>query len=101
MSDNREILQYFRYEHLPEGPLRITSMNFAEFAQAVEDNLPGGLQKTLSLYALLIAKDAAVRAALNIPKDDAPFDVDDGPVNIVGFVELDETDPAIVTEVTR
>lgn len=60
------ILRYFAYEHLPEGPLRDTSAKFAALAADVDETLPNGPEKSTALRKLLEAKDAAVRAALDL-----------------------------------
>lgn len=63
------IMRYFTYEHLPEGPLRDTSQRCAELANHLEANLPGGPEKSTALRKLLETKDAAVRAALDSPRE--------------------------------
>jgi hypothetical protein len=60
------ILRYFSFRHLPEGPLRETSANFYSLAAKVDVTLPDGAEKSTSLRKLLEAKDAAVRAALDV-----------------------------------
>jgi hypothetical protein len=59
-----QILKYFRFEHLPEGPLRSASQPFCEMAKQVAEILPQGPERTTCLRKLLEAKDCAVRAAL-------------------------------------
>lgn len=66
-----EILRYFAYAHLPE-PLRTVSARFAELAHSVADYLPPGDERKVALRKLLQSKDAAVRAALDIPKPVPP-----------------------------
>lgn len=66
-----EILRYFAYGHLPE-PLRTVSARFAELAYGVADYLPDGDERKAALRKLLESKDAAVRAALDIPKPVPP-----------------------------
>ena len=56
------VLQYFKYEHLPEK-LQVISKPFSELASMVADG-PGNPETTVALRKLLEAKDAAVRAAL-------------------------------------
>ena len=63
--NDEPILQFFRYEHLPER-LQEISQPFAELAHAVERNLPRNPERTVALRKLLEAKDAAVRAQLFI-----------------------------------
>lgn len=61
------ILEYFQYNHLPEGPLRDTSAMFNTLAWKVAKTLPDGAEKSTALRKLLEGKDAAVRAALSTP----------------------------------
>lgn len=60
------ILRYFAYGHLPEGPLRDMSSIMANYAGYLDVVLPAGAEKATALRKLLEAKDAAVRAALDI-----------------------------------
>jgi hypothetical protein len=60
------IMRFFSYDHLPEGYLKGTSRAFAELAKKVEGGLPNGPEKSTALRKLLEAKDAAVRAALDL-----------------------------------
>lgn len=60
---NEPMLQWFRYDHLPEH-LRAQSKPFCDLATAVVDTLPRCAERTVALRKLLEAKDAAVRAAL-------------------------------------
>lgn len=64
------ILRYFAFDHLPEGPVRTTSKGFAALAFVLAEHLPDGAEKSTSLRKLLEAKDAAVRAALDLPTED-------------------------------
>lgn len=64
MPEGSPILKYFKYGHLPEH-LQSISKPFCELAQELEDNLPGGPEKSAGLRKLLEAKDCAVRAFLN------------------------------------
>ncbi|MEZ0261062.1 MAG: hypothetical protein ACAH80_08630 [Alphaproteobacteria bacterium] len=57
------ILQYFKFDHLPEK-LQPISRTFHATASWVDQNLPNGAEKTVALRKLLEGKDAAVRAAL-------------------------------------
>lgn len=59
------IMRYFDYQHLPES-LQGVSRQFRTLAWWVEDNLPAGPEKSTALRKLLEAKDAAVRAALDL-----------------------------------
>ena len=63
------IMRYFEFGHLPEGPLRAASLLFAHLAREVDSMLPDGAEKSTALRKLLEAKDAAVRAALDVPKE--------------------------------
>lgn len=62
------ILRYFDFEHLKD-PLRDISADFATLAYEMEMLLPNGPEKSTALRKLLEAKDAAVRAALDISKE--------------------------------
>lgn len=57
------LLQFFRYEHLPEN-LRAVSAPFGVMAQRIVENLPRNPERTVALRKLLEAKDAAVRSVL-------------------------------------
>lgn len=61
------LLRYFDYRHLPAGPLRETAGAFAGLAERIDTTLPAGPEKTVALRKILEAKDAAVRAALDLP----------------------------------
>lgn len=61
-----ELLSYFRYDHLPER-LQAISRPFGMLAIEVANRRPGNHQTVLALTHLLQAKDAAVRAALELP----------------------------------
>lgn len=60
------ILRFFSIIHLKPGPLRQTSAWFADLAVLVDDALPDSAEKSVALRKLLEAKDAAVRAALDL-----------------------------------
>lgn len=63
-----ELLQYFRYDHLPEH-LQKVSRPFAELASQILVLCPAaGQQREWALSLLLLAKDAAVRASLEAVK---------------------------------
>jgi hypothetical protein len=57
------MLQFFRYEHLPEK-LQAVSKPWCDLAHHVVDTLPQSPERTVALRKLLEGKDAAVRAAL-------------------------------------
>ena len=60
---NDRMLQFFRYEHLPEN-LRAVSAPFGRLAQQIVENLPSNPERTVALRKLLEAKDCAVRCVL-------------------------------------
>lgn len=59
-----EILKFFRFGHLPEGPLRNMSAAFADAAMLVVIEAKPCAERTVALRKLLEGKDAAVRACL-------------------------------------
>lgn len=67
------ILRFFGHDHLPE-PLRLVSSGFADLAVVMDDFLPDGPEKSVMLRKLLEAKDAAVRAALDLPRLEGPVE---------------------------
>jgi hypothetical protein len=62
-EDIEPIIQFFRYEHLPEH-LQAVSAPFSLLAINLVDSLPRNPERTVALRKLLEAKDAAVRAKL-------------------------------------
>ena len=58
-----EMLQWFAFSHLPEGPMRETSRMFCHLAFMVVRTIPRSPERTVALRKLLEGKDAAVRAA--------------------------------------
>jgi len=58
-----DIMQYFKWEHLPER-LQAISKPFGELAERLDRDLKPGAEKSVALRKLLESKDAAVRAAL-------------------------------------
>lgn len=60
---NDPLLQFFRYEHLPEH-LQAVSAPFGRLALQIHENLPRNAERTVCLRKLLEAKDAAVRTVL-------------------------------------
>lgn len=58
------ILQYFKYDHLPEA-LQDVSQPFCELAHILNDNLPRNAETSTALRKLLEAKDCAVRAVIH------------------------------------
>lgn len=67
MSD--QFLRYFKFDHLPPH-LQEVSRLFAEVAHEVYHRLPAGSETSTALRKLLEGKDAAVRAALDLPRED-------------------------------
>lgn len=57
------MLQFFKYEHLPER-LRAASEPFCVLAEKVAADHPSNPERTVALRKLLEAKDAAVRSLL-------------------------------------
>ena len=57
------LLQFFAYEHLPEG-LQEISKPFSTLAHTMSAVLPLNAETTVMLRKLLEAKDCAVRARL-------------------------------------
>lgn len=57
------MLQFFKYDHLPEH-LQAVSKPFAELADQIVNTLPSNPERTVALRKLLEAKDCAVRAVL-------------------------------------
>ena len=60
------ILQFFKYDHLPEK-LQGVSRPFCELAARMAENLPPGAEVSAGLRKLLEAKDCAVRAMVPAP----------------------------------
>ena len=58
------ILKFFKYDHLPEGPLRQTSRECAQLATHMTASCPKNPELTAGLRKLLEAKDCFVRAQL-------------------------------------
>ena len=57
------LLQFFKYEHLPDT-LQAVSKPFGELAEALVQELPQNPERAVALRKLLEAKDCAVRALL-------------------------------------
>lgn len=57
------LLQFFRFEHLPDN-LQAISKPFGILAQQLLDKLPPNPERTVALRKLLESKDCAVRAAI-------------------------------------
>lgn len=67
-SPSQRLLAYFSYKHLPEN-LQQISKPLCDLANAMEQNLPDGPEKTTGLRKLLEAKDCFVRSALPEPEE--------------------------------
>jgi hypothetical protein len=63
VDEQDPMLQFFRYEHLPEH-LQAMSRPFGVLARQLVENLPRNPERTVALRKLLEAKDCAVRALL-------------------------------------
>ena len=61
---SKHIVEYFEYKHLPEH-LQVVSKPFGELANAMNENLADGPEKSAGLRKLLEAKDCMVRASLD------------------------------------
>ena len=59
------IIKYFEYSHLPIH-LQVISKPIGDLARAFDGLLPDSAEKTTGLRKLLEAKDAFVRAALDV-----------------------------------
>lgn len=57
------IMKYFAFKHLPSS-LQDVSASVAVLAEAMEETLPDGPEKSAGLRKLLEAKDCFVRAKL-------------------------------------
>jgi len=57
-----EILCFFTYRHLQQGPLRDVSRRFAELAHSINVEVASSEEKLAGLRKLLEAKDCMVRA---------------------------------------
>jgi hypothetical protein len=58
------LLQFFKFDHLPKGPMQETSQRFAELAVTLEEILPTNPETTVAFRKLLEAKDCAVRSLI-------------------------------------
>lgn len=65
MGDSSPILKHFAYAHLPPD-LADTSRRFADLAEILVTTLPECEELSVALRKLLEAKDAAVRATLEV-----------------------------------
>jgi ferritin-like protein len=58
------LLQFFKFAHLPKGPMQETSERFAELATTLDEVLPKNPEATAAFRKLLEAKDCAVRSLI-------------------------------------
>ena len=58
------LLQFFKFEHLPVGPMQETSRKFSELAHELVSTTPSNPEQTVALRKLLEAKDCAVRSLI-------------------------------------
>lgn len=65
MAEQYPILQFFQYAHLPED-LRKISAPFGTLAWKMARTLPKNAETSTALRKLLEAKDAAVRAWIQV-----------------------------------
>jgi hypothetical protein len=63
MPSNDYLLQFFKYDHLPEN-LQKVSEPFCVLAHGMVATLPSNPERTTALRKLLESKDCAVRALL-------------------------------------
>lgn len=63
MEPEETMLQFFKYDHLPEHLQKI-SMPFCLVALDMVDDLPRNPERSACLRKLLEAKDCAVRASI-------------------------------------
>ena len=61
--ENEFLLQFFKYQHLPDH-LQEISKPFCEMANQIVDTLPRNPERTVALRKLLESKDCAVRAKI-------------------------------------
>jgi hypothetical protein len=69
------IMRFFAHDHLPPR-LQPYAARCATLAELQVVSLPDGAELTTGLRKLLEAKDCFVRAALDLPNDEAPADYD-------------------------
>ncbi|MFJ6319697.1 hypothetical protein ACIQJW_26805 [Streptomyces californicus] len=62
------IMRYFQFAHLPEQ-LQAVALPFSKLAYDLYTTLPAGPELSVALRKLLESKDAAVRAALDLPME--------------------------------
>ena len=63
------VLQFFSYSHLPPA-LQLVSKPFCDLAQEIANRAPQSPETAVALRKLLEAKDAAVRAVIDVFNSD-------------------------------
>lgn len=66
MEPTEHIIQFFKFDHLPEA-MQAVSRPFGELATRIVETLPRNPERTVALRKLLESKDAAVRAFIAKP----------------------------------
>lgn len=65
MAESPEwVMKYFKFDHLPAGPLREMSAQFCQLANNLVNSAPRNPERSVALRKLLEAKDAAVRSVI-------------------------------------
>jgi hypothetical protein len=62
----RELVGFFAFDHLPDGPIREASARCSTLALDLVNTLPDSPELTVALRKLLEAKDCAVRCAVRV-----------------------------------
>ena len=63
------VVKWFRYDHLPAGPVQEVSAMFHRVAISLDALLPDSAEKTAGMRKLLEAKDCHVRATIEVIED--------------------------------
>lgn len=92
-TNQEEILQYFKFDHLPEH-LQAVSRPFSVIAQHMVETLPRCAERSAGLRKLLEAKDCAVRAWLYKPVTKIAASSDVGSVHSAGPAANEGASPA-------
>jgi len=66
VEPTEHIIQFFKFDHLPEA-MQAVSRPFGELATRIVETLPRNPERTVALRKLLESKDAAVRAFIAKP----------------------------------
>lgn len=67
---NHDLMQFFRYDHLPERLQKI-SRPFGKMALEILETLPDNRERDTALRKLLESKDCAIRSFLFEPTEKA------------------------------